>query len=356
MKRIRYVLQKNSMTIIVMISLLVFSIISLADFPGTVSSSYRAIFPLLYYHNEQMKGQELVENSGWLPSGLLSFLSGSSDGKKEKEADPDQQPEKKQNGFTARQLSSHHYLLEHVYSVDSTTSMRDSELDAPKLIKMNLRINNRGKSPKVLIYHTHTSEEYADSRPGNADDTVVGVGDRLADLLEKKYKIKVYHDKTVYDIIDGELDRSRAYTQSGRGVEAALKRYPSIQVVIDLHRDGVEEGTRLVTELDGKPTAQVMYFNGLSHTNQSGDIAYLENPYIKENLAFTLQLQNQSSMYYPGWARKIYVRGYRYNLHYRPRSLLVEVGAQTNTVEEAKNAMTPLAHVLSLVLLNKPVI
>lgn len=353
MRRIRYLFKNNSMTIVVVISLLVFCGVSLTDFDKTVRDSYQALFPVLYYYNEQLKGKELVDNNNWMPTGLLSFLSGHSSDKKEKKQEKKSlSQEKKGTGFTERQLSSHKYLLENIYSVDSTTSMRDSELDAPNLIKYDLSIKNNGNEPKVLIYHTHTSEEYADSTPGKEEDTVVGVGNRLADLLESTYKIKVYHDKTVYDIIDGKLDRSRAYTQSGKGVEAILKKYPSIQVVIDLHRDGVAEGTRLVTEINGRKTAQVMYFNGLSHTNQTGDIAYLYNPYIKENLAFTLQLQNQSAIYYPDWTRKIYVRGYRYNLHYRPRCLLVEVGAQTNTVEEAKNAMIPLAHVLSLVLLD----
>ena len=81
-----------------------------------------------------------------------------------------------------------------------------------------------------------------------------------------------------------------------------------------------------------------------------GDIAYLENPNIADNLAFSFQMQLKAAEYYPDLTRRIYLKGYRYNMHYCPKTLLVEVGAQTNTVEEAMNAMIPLEDVLSDVL------
>ena len=89
-----------------------------------------------------------------------------------------------------------------------------------------------------------------------------------------------------------------------------------------------------------------MYFNGLSRTRTNGDIAYLYNPYIQDNLAFSLQMQIASEQYYPGFARHIYLKAYRYNLHLLPKSLLIEAGAQTNTVEEMKNAMEVLERTL----------
>ena len=95
-----------------------------------------------------------------------------------------------------------------------------------------------------------------------------------------------------------------------------------------------------------------MFFNGMSQT-PDGPIEYLPNPYREQNLAFSLQMQMKAETYFPGWARKIYLKGLRYNLHVRPRSSLVEVGAQTNTFEEAKNAMEPLAEVLDMVLQGK---
>ena len=93
-----------------------------------------------------------------------------------------------------------------------------------------------------------------------------------------------------------------------------------------------------------------MFFNGLSRTTDNGELAYLYNPNLTDNLAFSLQLKLMAEEYYPGFARPNYLKGYRYNLHYRPKSILVEVGAQTNTVQEAMNAMEPLADMLHKVL------
>ena len=124
-------------------------------------------------------------------------------------------------------------------------------------------------------------------------------------------------------------------------------------MAIDLHRDGVAEGTHLVTEINGKPTAKIMYFNGLSRSRTNGDIDYLYNPYIQDNLAFSLQMQLASESRYPGFVRHIYLRAYRYNLHLLPKSLLIEAGAQTNTVEEMMNAMEVLADTLCSVILGE---
>ena len=104
-----------------------------------------------------------------------------------------------------------------------------------------------------------------------------------------------------------------------------------------------------MTDVDGKPTAQIMFFNGMSQTPE-GPIEYLQNPYREQNLAFSFQMQLNAQAYYPGFTRKIYLKGLRYNLHLRPRSALVEVGAQTNTYEEARNAMEPLSELLDMVL------
>ena len=133
-------------------------------------------------------------------------------------------------------------------------------------------------------------------------------------------------------------------------IQQILEENPSIEIVIDLHRDGVDDDTRLVTEIDGKPTAKIMFFNGLSRTVESGELSYLPNPYTGENLAFSFQLEYQAKQYFPEFTRCIYLKGYRYNLHLRPRSLLLEVGAQTNTLEEAMNAMEPFAYILNKVL------
>ena len=121
-------------------------------------------------------------------------------------------------------------------------------------------------------------------------------------------------------------------------------------MVIDLHRDGVADNTRLVSNVGGRPTAQFMFFNGLSYLKGRGDIDYLVNPYVEENLAFSFQMKLAADEYYPGFSRNIYLKGMRYNMHYREKSLLIEVGAQTNTVEEVMNAIDPIAHILAMVL------
>ena len=138
-------------------------------------------------------------------------------------------------------------------------------------------------------------------------------------------------------------------------MEKILEENPSIEVVIDLHRDGVAENRHLVTTINGKDTALFMFYNGLSYTNSYGQVDYLPNPYIQDNLAFSFQLEYQAAMYYPELYRGIYLAGLRYNLHLKPRALLLEAGAQTNTVQEVKNAMEPFAHILHLVLVGNGV-
>lgn len=93
-----------------------------------------------------------------------------------------------------------------------------------------------------------------------------------------------------------------------------------------------------------------MFFNGLSYDSTSGPISYLKNPNLAENLAFSLKAQMTANEYYPGLTRKIYLRKSRYNMHYRGKSMLIELGAQTNTVEEAMNAVEPLSHIIALTL------
>ena len=117
-----------------------------------------------------------------------------------------------------------------------------------------------------------------------------------------------------------------------------------------MHRDGVDESVHLVTEVDGKPTAKLMFVNGISRTTLQGDISYLYNPYIQQNIAFSFHLQLAASQQYADFIRRTMISAYRYNLHYREKSLLVEVGAQNNTTEEAMNAMEPLAKLLNEVL------
>lgn len=246
------------------------------------------------------------------------------------------------------QLSDYQYLLNQYFTVDAGTAADEQLLDASKLLTENLSIRQNPQVPQILIYHTHSQELFADSVPGDTETSIVGMGEVLAEAL-RGYGYQVIHDTGVYDLVDGVLDRSAAYDYAREAVEAILEQYPTIEVVIDLHRDGVE-GQKFVTTIDGKPTSMIMFFNGISRNSQDEPLAYLANPYIRQNLAFSLQLELAAREKYPGYTRNIYLKAERFNLHLRPRSLLVEAGTQLNTVEEEQNAMQPLAELLHEVL------
>lgn len=246
-------------------------------------------------------------------------------------------------------LQNYQYLLNNFFVVDPNTTTNSDQINVGSLLGSNMKLEET-EGPQILIYHTHSQEEYADSVAGDESTTVIGVGDYLEELLTNVFGYEVIHMKDHFDMADGYLERSKAYNYALPAVEQVLAENPSIQVVIDLHRDGVPEDKHLVTEINGKPTAQIMYFNGLSYTVNNGALESLPNPYIADNLAFAFQLSYQGDLYYPGLTRCIYLKGYRYNLHVRPRSILLEVGAQTNTYEEAKNAMEPFSVILNKVL------
>lgn len=244
-----------------------------------------------------------------------------------------------------KKLEDFDYLRQTFYQIDNMTTIGKNQLCVEKLLKPDMTVDTSVDGPQILIYHTHSQEGYKDSKPGDLSESVVGLGDTLTKLLEDK-GFRVLHHKGTYDL----PDRDHAYSTAAPKIEQIIKENPSIQVVIDLHRDGVAESTRLVTEQNGKKMAQIMFFNGLSRTTSIGDIAYLKNPYIEDNLAFSFQMQLAAAEYYPGLTRRIYLKGYRYNMHFCPKSLLVEVGAQTNTLKEAQNSMEPLAELLGKVL------
>ena len=115
------------------------------------------------------------------------------------------------------------------------------------------------------------------------------MGNYLTEILTKTYGYQVIHVTEEFDLAGGQLDRGKAYDYARPYIEEILKKNPSIEVIIDLHRDGVPEDRHLVTEINGKPTAQIMFYNGLSYTLSSGQVDYLPNPYIQDNLSFSFQ-------------------------------------------------------------------
>lgn len=256
-------------------------------------------------------------------------------------------PAGRQMQIDLAQLKDYESLVGNFYAIDANTMIGSNQLSVDKLMEIDMTMaKQEGEGPQILIYHTHSQEAFADSVPGDVNTGIVGVGEYLTQVLTEQYGYRVLHHTGQYDV----ETRDNAYSRALPEVEQLLAKNPTIQVVIDLHRDEVAQDTRLVTELQGRPTAKFMFFNGLSRTRKTGDIDYLRNENQEANLAFSFQMQLKAAEYYPGLTRRIYLKGYRYNMHLCPRTLLVELGAQNNTYEEAINACDPLAHILDMVL------
>ena len=169
-------------------------------------------------------------------------------------------------------LADYDYLMNQFFIVDSQTTTNADQLNAAELLGEDLTIQKDAAKPQILLYHTHSQEAFADSREGEVEDTIIGVGNYLTELLTKNYGYQVIHVTEAFDMESGELDRSAAYDYAGTYLETILEENPSIEVVIDLHRDGVPENRHLVTEINGKPTAQIMFYNGLSYTIARGNL------------------------------------------------------------------------------------
>lgn len=242
-------------------------------------------------------------------------------------------------------MADYETLLSTFYAIDSNALAGSDLLNLQELKGYDLTVSKTDAAPQILIYHTHSKETFADSVQGDPEQSIVGVGSFLTKLLEEEYGYSVLHHTAEYDTV-----RDEAYAKSLPAIEQLLQENPSIQVVIDLHRDSGNPAREMTVDIDGRKTARFMFFNGISRSRRTGDIAYLANPNLKENLAFSFQMQAAAGEYYPGLTRKIYIKQYRYNMHLRGKTLLIELGDENNTLEEAKNACYPIAHLLDLVL------
>ncbi len=203
------------------------------------------------------------------------------------------------------------------------------DIDTDALLSQNLSfLPVKGKTPQVLIVHTHTSEGYApEERSTDPKKNVTAIGEIIASCLEKQ-GIKVIHDKTVHD-----TDYNGSYSRCLETVERQLKKHPTVQIVLDVHRDAatLENGQSLqvVADINGTETGQIMLVAG---TDEGG----LNHPDWKTNLAFALQLQQAMDSNAPGLSRPLNIRKERFNQHLAPGMLIVEVAASGNSMEEAK--------------------
>ena len=241
------------------------------------------------------------------------------------------------------------------YTVAPRTRMTPELFDVDRFMAEDLHISTTGDEPRILIFHVHTTHMFADSR--DFSEGIVAVGAHMQQVLERRHGIPTMHVYESFDIVDGHTHIMGSYERMEPRMRQILEENPSIEVVIDIHRDGVPEHMHLLTEIDGRPTAQIMFFNGLSMMYENGelrDILHLPNPYLAQNLALSFRLQLAANTMHPGFTRRIFLNAFRYSLHMRPKSILLEVGAQTNTLQEALNAVEPFTDILASVILPPP--
>jgi stage II sporulation protein P len=211
-------------------------------------------------------------------------------------------------------------------------------IDPAALMKKPLNLKIDKEKPSVLIIHTHGSEAYlpdeknpyVPSDPYRTQDkrySVIRIGEEIAGVLDEA-GIPYIHDKGIYDYPSYQ----GAYNRSYEAIESYLKKYPTIKVVLDIHRDALEgeDGTvyKTIAQFGDVTCAQVMMVVG---TNDSG----LKHPNWEQNLRFALALQEKMHALYPTLAKPIELSRFRYNQQATPGSLIVEVGCTGNTLDEA---------------------
>lgn len=257
--------------------------------------------------------------------------------------------------------SSNDGVIEEVdYSGKNATSVYDGiyvrnttknhSIDIENYLSRQVWASISKDEPSVLIYHTHTTEAYElldrgyytnerSSRSENNAENMVRVGEEICKILEQN-GYKTIHDKTIYDEqYNGAYDRSR------EAIGKILKDNPSIQVVIDVHRDSIyqKDGTRIkpVTTINGKKTAQIMIISGCEDGNVT------DFPNWEKNLTFALKMQQKLSKDNPTLMRPLMFCSRKYNLDLMPCALHVEFGSDANTLTEAVLAAQLFAQSLS---------
>ena len=208
-----------------------------------------------------------------------------------------------------------------------------------------------GTEPRILIYHTHTTEAYfktpahqytdsGDWRTHENEHNIVAVGERLATLLQEKYGIAVLHD-----ITDHEPPKlATSYSRSVKTMEKYRAEYPSITMYIDVHRDAYGNNPKKPADfivIDGKEVARLMFVVGTGEG--ATGTGYGEMPDFASNYALAKRITESLAQVNPGLVRNIRVKTGRYNQHISSQCLLVEVGHNANTLEQALNAVDYLA-------------
>ncbi len=232
-------------------------------------------------------------------------------------------------------------------SVPNSQLLEESQL--PPAFKVSVN-----EKPQVLIMHTHTTESYEPYVRENFDPSfnyrttdetknVIAVGEAICEKLENA-GIEYIHDKTIHDY----PSYTGAYERSAETVKAILEEYPSIKVVLDIHRDAIGTETSItqpVVEINEKESAQVMIISGC-------DDGTMGMPNYMFNFRFACRLQEQMETMYPGLTRPVLFDYRRYNQNLTTGSLLIEVGSHGNTLEQALYAGSLFGDALAQVLLD----
>ena len=222
--------------------------------------------------------------------------------------------------------------------IDNST---EYTIDTARLLTEGPDITLTEGQPQILIIHTHSSEAYTmddfdryePSDTTHTQDTkynIVRVGDVLTDAL-RGYGLEVIHDRSIYDY----PSYTGSYTRTGEAIGQYLEKYPSLAIVIDLHRDAIGSGDvvyKTVAEDEDIPCAQTMFVMG---SNAGG----LEHPDWEKNLKLALYLQAAVHLQHPTLQRPIKLVKERYNQQLTTGSLILEVGSNGNTLAEALQAV-----------------
>ncbi len=215
-------------------------------------------------------------------------------------------------------------------------------------------IDLSGAQPRVLIYSTHSTEAYTQTddnkyepsskwRTEDNAKNIIAVGALLAKEMHEDYGFAVIHDITNHE----PPDFYTSYNRSLETMEKYKEQYPSIDVFIDVHRDADEsEGeNKDFVEIDGKRVARLMFVVG---TGQGvTGVGWKERPEWKQNYQLALDVTDELNKICPTLGKPVRVKTGRYNQHVSDRAMLVEVGHNKNTLEEAANAMQYLAQAIA---------
>lgn len=215
--------------------------------------------------------------------------------------------------------------------------------------KLGFNIQKNGE-PQVLIVHTHATESYLRhnesyytsddaSRSDNNEYNMVALGKIITDKLNKA-GIVTLHDTTQHD----NPSYNESYSRAAKTICSYTEKYPSIKIVIDLHRDAISandtDKVKVTAEIDGKNAAQIMLVMG----SQSGSVTNFPN--WKENLKLATKLQQTIEVMYPSLARSIHFMSKNYNQSLTTGSMLIEIGTDGNTLDEAKYSAELLSNAL----------